>query len=166
MIERMSKSKLLEKIRAGHEFFKNLITALSDEQRTQAGVIGDWSVKDIVAHIVVHQQRMLQWMVERMRGGSPTAFQPYAMPDAELADLNELIYQENREREWEEILRDLDKTHAELLAFVDAADEEDLMSTHQFQLLGGEALWEAVAANTIDHYEEHSRDIRAWLARA
>jgi hypothetical protein len=161
----MSKAGLLDRIRVGHELFKALLAELGDEQLTQAGVIGEWSVKDILVHIVVHEQRMLQWMAERMFVGTPVAFQPYGMPDPELAEVNERIYQENRDREWVNVLQDWDQAYAHTLAFVEAAAEEDLMGTHRFQLQGGEALGEAVAANTFEHCEEHSRDIRAWLAR-
>lgn len=161
----MSKAILLDRIRTGHELFRAFLAELGDEQLTQPGVIGVWSVKDILAHIVVHEQRMLQWIAERMPGGMPAAFQPYGMPDAELAGLNERIYQENRDREWLDVLQDWETTYAHILAFVEAADEEDLMSGQRFRLQEGEPLSAAVAANTFEHYEDHSRDIRAWLAR-
>lgn len=160
----MNKVRLLERIRSGRELFKALIAELSDEQLTQPGINGDWSVKDILAHIVVHEQRMLDWMAQRMHGETPISFQPYAMPDPELAELNERIYQENRGREWANVVQDWDQTYELTQTFVTAADEADLMTTRRFHLQGGEPLWHAVAANTFEHYEEHSRDILAWLA--
>ncbi len=138
------------------------MTELSDELMTQPGVIGEWSLKDIVAHIVLHEQRMLAWMAERLRGEMPLAPQPYAMPDEELDQLNEQIFQENRHRALPDILNDLDKTHAEALAFVAVVAEQDLIDEHRFHLQGGGPLWEAIAANTCNHYAEHAQDIRRW----
>jgi hypothetical protein len=36
------------------------------------------------------------------------------------------------------------------------------LNTERLQLQGGEPLWEAIAANTFWHYEEHGEDIRRW----
>ena len=86
--------------------------------------------------------------------------QPYDMPDDALNELNEQIYQENLNRTLENVLCDLDKTHAEALRLVEAGKEEDILNPNRFQLRGGEPLWEAIAANTFWHYEEHGEDIR------
>jgi hypothetical protein len=46
---------------------------------------------------------------------------------------------------------------------VEGASEEGLQ---RVKLQGGEALWQAVAANTFEHYQEHGQDILAWLQKA
>lgn len=159
----MNKLKLLESIQNGYDTFKELLAEFDTEQITQLGAIGKWSVRDTVAHIVVHEQRMLQWMNEKLSGKQPVAFQPYAMPDDALDQLNEQIYQENLFRPLDDVIDGLDKTHMEALRLVETSTEEDLLDPARFQLLGGEPLWEAIAANTFEHYEEHSRDIRKWV---
>jgi len=161
----MTKAELLEKIKTGNDQFVHLLSTLSADQIIQSGVVGNWSVKDIVAHIAVHEQRMLEWMDEKIRGGNPAAFQPYAMPDVELAMVNEGIYQANRGRVWLDVLQDLENVQTRTLSFINTAQKEDLMTTQRFQLLEGEPLWMAVAANTYDHREEHGRDIRAWMEK-
>jgi hypothetical protein len=82
------------------------------------------------------------------------------MPDAELDQLNEQIYQENRDRPLEDVMQALDETHAEALHLVADSSEADLFDPNRFRLHGGEPIWEAIAANTFDHYEEHGRDIK------
>ncbi|HET9913928.1 MAG TPA: ClbS/DfsB family four-helix bundle protein [Anaerolineales bacterium] len=156
----MNKSKLRESIQNGYHLFKELLAEFDAEQMQRPGAVGKWSVKDIVAHIVVHEQRMIQWMNERLCGKHPVMFQPYAMPDDKLEQLNEEIYFGNLNRPLDDILRDLDKTHLEALRLVETSTEEDLLDPARFQLLGGEQLWEAIAANTFEHYEEHGRDIQ------
>ncbi len=156
----MSKPKLLESIQSGYGSFKGLLAEIDREQMCRPGAVGKWSVKDTVAHIVVHEQRMIQWMEERLCGGDPTLPQPYDMPEAELNKLNEQIYQENLNRTLDDVLLDLDKTHAEALRLVEKSQAEDILDPNRFRLQGGEPLWEAIAANTFWHYEEHGRDIR------
>ncbi len=156
----MSKATLLESIQTGYDLFKELLAEFNPAQMDQPGAVGKWSVKDTVAHIVVHEQRMIQWMKVRLCGDLPVMPQPYAMPDDELNELNEQIYQENLNRALEDVLYDLDKTHVEALRLVEESREEDILDPRRFQLEEGEPLWEAIAANTFWHYEEHGRDIR------
>lgn len=161
----MNKPQLLESIQKGHHLFKELLAEFDSEQMNRPGLVGKWSLKDTVAHIVVHEQRMIQWIKERLCGEYPAAFQPYAMPDDELNKLNEQIYQENLDRSLDDIMLDLDKAHARALALVETSAEEDLLNPDRFQLQGGEPLWEAIAANTFWHYEEHGQDIRKHMPK-
>ena len=161
MIE-VNKSKLYESIKTGYVKFADFLAELSCEELAQPGVIGHWSVKDITAHISVHEQRMVQWTKERLQGNVPKSPQPYDMPADELDQLNEQIYQENRIRSLDDILCDFDKKHVETLKLLETLVEKDIFDVSGFRLLGGEPLWEAIAANTFWHYEEHSQDIRTW----
>lgn len=156
----MSKPKLLESIQNGYSLFKKLLSEFDEEQMYRPGAIGKWSIKDSVAHIVVHERRMIQWMKERLPGKHPVMPQPYDMPDDELDKLNEQIYQENLNRPLDDVIRDLDKIQAESLRLVETSPEDDILNPDRFQLQGGEPLWEAIAANTFWHYEEHGQDIR------
>lgn len=165
MTQTITRLTLLETMQTGHQHFKALIAALPPDQLLCPGVTGVWSVKDILAHIIVHEQCMVDWVTKTLRGMQVDGPQPYSMPEPELTVLNEQIYQQNRGRRLAEVLSDLDAAYLQALAMVEAAPERDLLDVHRFSLRDGEPLWEAIAANTFWHYEEHSRDIRAWLAR-
>jgi hypothetical protein len=161
MIE-MNLSKLHESIKSGYVKFTDLLAELSCEELTQPGVIATWSVKDMTAHICVHEQRIVQWMKERLQGNEPRSPQPYDMPADELDRLNEQIFEENRNRAWDDILYNLEEAHIEVLKLLETSTGEDILNTERLQLQGGEPLWEAIAANTVWHYEEHGEDIRRW----
>jgi hypothetical protein len=158
----MNKSTLLEQISSGHKLFQALLAELSEQHTLAPGVVGQWSIKDLLMHIVVHQQRMTCWVDERLRGIVPAAPQPYDMPEDELAQVNRQIYLENRAVPLARVLSELEKSHEQALAMLEGASEAGLK---HIKLQGGEALWEAVAANTFWHYEEHGQDIRAWMER-
>lgn len=160
----MDQAELLSQMEQGYRDFKRLLEGLSTTQMLAPGVAGAWSVKDIVAHITEHARRMLRWLEVRLQGRVPEAFQPYAMPEPELAVLNDQIYQQYRDYPLAEVLVDFDQVYAEGLAWVRAAPEADLLEATRLALLDGEPLWEAVAANTYQHYAEHGADIRRWLA--
>jgi hypothetical protein len=161
----MNQSELLESIQTGYGLFKTLLAQLPTDQLTVPGVVGQWSVKDILAHIVVHEQRMIVWVRATLRAENPAGPQPYGLPEEPLAVINEQIYQENRDRRWDDLISALDEAHTQSLALVEQAREADLIDPQHFHLEGGEPLWAAVAANTFEHYEEHARDIRNVAAQ-
>ena len=107
----MNKAILIEKIEKGYMSFGSLLSELSEAQKIQPGVCGDWSVKDIVVHMDVHEQRMLKWMSEKISGGKPEEYQPYDSPDEQLNALNHQIYLANTNRRWEDVLNEWESTH-------------------------------------------------------
>jgi hypothetical protein len=161
-MEDMSKSKLLAAIHAGYDTFKSLLAEFSEEQLLQPGVVGEWSIKDLLSHIMVHEERMIQWVTEMLLGHLPETSQPYNMPEDELVVANHIIYQENRDRSLSNVLFALENAHVRSLAIVAGAREADLTGADCLKLEGAEPIWEAIAANTFWHYEEHGRDISNW----
>jgi hypothetical protein len=161
-----SKSELLDLIQTGRRQFLELISELSPEQFIAPGAVGDWSVKDLLAHILVHEQRMVRWVGEVLRGANPQVPQPFCMPEDELAQLNADIFRVNRSRPLLDLLRELDAVHAQSLALVAGAAEADLFDPSHYALREGEALCAAVAANTYEHDQEHSSELVEFIARA
>jgi hypothetical protein len=159
----MNQRSLVKAIRSGYARFRKLLAGLDPAQIAAPAEAGEWSVKDTLAHILVHEERMLRWIDERLSGRLPAAPQPYGMPDERLDEINRRIFEENRDLPLDEILAGLDEFHALALELVRGAAERDLFDPTRFQLEGGEALWQAVAANTYEHYQEHARDLRARL---
>lgn len=165
MTPALNKIQLLDAMQTGHHRFNIFLSEIPADQMLLPHVVGEWSIKDILAHIVVHEQRMIEWVTNKLEGKPITDPQPYSMPEHELTVLNEQIFQQNRYRALEEILSDLDTTYFQALALVEAVSEAGLFDRSYVRLRDGEALWEAVAANTYWHYEEHERDIRTWLSK-
>lgn len=156
----MTPEVLLENIGAGYTRFNRVLKPLSAAELQQPCITGTWSVKDILAHITAHEVLMLNWMKLRLHGVVPAGPQPYDMPAMPLAGLNERIFEENRSRALDEVLRDFDQTHVAVLEFVSSAPRELLFGPNGPCLQGGEPLWVAVAANTYEHMDEHGREIR------
>src|SRR5262245_23587754 len=55
-----TQAALLEKIRSERARLEQSIAMLSEAQLTQPGVVGESSVKDIMAHLTVWEQRLIQ----------------------------------------------------------------------------------------------------------
>jgi hypothetical protein len=158
--EQISRSELLEAIRTEHNRLEVTLAQLDEAQMIRPGVVGDWSVKDILAHIVAWEQRMVRWVGEALQGKLP------ADPDNwdQVHALNAQIYQENRDRSLADVLEEFPRSYQEALHVAETTGEKDLLDPGRFAWREGKPLWKVVAANTCWHYREHDESIRAWLA--
>ena len=162
MAEEMTKPKLLANIRAQRERFEAMLAEVDEALMTQPGVVGEWSVKDILAHIAVWEGRMVGWLEQILRGEVPEALAPGQTWD-NLDQLNEQTYLENRDRPLEEVLAEFEASFRRAWDGVEAVPEDALLDPDRYPWREGEPVWHIVAANTFWHYPEHGASIRAWL---
>jgi len=162
MEEKMSKVKLLHEIQEERQRLENTLAKVSEEQMLVPGVIDEWTVKDVLAHITVWEQRMVSWMAGAVRG-EVVQMLPPGMTWDDLDEWNEQTYQQQRDRSLEKVLSDFELSYPQALKAVQDISEQELIDPDCFEWREGEPLWVMVAANTFWHYKEHDESIRAWL---
>jgi hypothetical protein len=155
----MSKAALLEHMHAEYAALEATLAQLTPQQMLLPGVEGSWSVKDLLAHMAVWQERATRWLAEAMRGEVPAQ----AVDDAEVNRWNAQTYQENKDRPLEDVLADFRRTYMDLLHATEATPESDLLDPTSFAWRGGSPLWNMIAGNAWLHHREHSQVIRAWM---
>src|SRR5215470_767962 len=69
--DEMDKTTLLNTIQTEYAQFESLIAPLSETQLCTAPFEGEWSIKDIMAHIAVWEQLCTRWLEEFLRGVTP-----------------------------------------------------------------------------------------------
>jgi hypothetical protein len=155
-----TKAELLDGIRCQRQILEDLIAGLRPEQMVIGGVVGDWSVKDILAHIVAWEQRMVMWAGRYLAGESPL------LPDGpeDVDRLNAEIYEQHKDRPLEQIVDRFRLSYPQALQVAEETSVDDLFDPERFAARGGQPLWIMVAANTVWHYQEHREEIEAWLA--
>ena len=152
-----------------------LIQVIRDERIRLAALLGvvsesemlipleenGWSVKDHVAHIVIWEKRLVEWLDIVEKGQVPQQLPP-GMTWDDLDRWNEQTFKENCERELVEVLADFNHFADEVARAVGAIPEDLLMSADSLAWRSGSPLWEMVAANTFWHYPEHRETIKNW----
>jgi hypothetical protein len=167
----MNKSLFLPRLLRERDKFELLVNRVGFARRlTLKGVVGKWSVKDILAHILSYEQFMADRMDEISRGETylPSKTQnaldefldEYGYPDFDSPLLdgdhpNDWIVDKYRNVSLEDIVTQ------ELNAF---ASIVSLLETMSESTIEQHNLYDRIASNTYKHYREHSRDIRSWLA--
>lgn len=158
----MDKATLLDKIRTRQAEFEALLATLNANQLTTPGVNGDWSIKDILAHLVAWQKRTLAYLAAAAHQEKPGV--ESISSDAEMNDLNARFYAGNKTRALTDVMADFKNTYAQVVDAVQVLSEEDLFEPNRFTWLRGDPMWELVAGNTYEHIDEHIGSIQAWLA--
>lgn len=158
MPERMDRSTLLLRMQEAHAELVAALEAVDGARLTEPGVTGDWSVRDLLTHVAFWEQRAVA------RLGLSAAEQPGPIDESEMHRLNAESVAAGRHRSPAEALAVHRQAYAELLASVSALGVDELNDTSRFS--DGEALWEKIAGDSYEHYEEHAAEIRAWLERS
>ena len=162
MEEQKSKAELVAEIEIERQRLGTTLTTLSEEQMLIPGVIEDWTVKDVLAHITIWEQRMISWVAQTTRGEVPEMLPP-GMTWDDLDEWNEQTYQKHRFRPLDEVRDDFQLSYAQALHTVHDVGEQELLDPDRFAWREGRPLWVMVAANTSWHYKEHDESIRNWL---
>ena len=138
---------LLERI---EEAWRELFAALDDiaeDQMSDPGVIGEWSLKDLFGHLAFWDEHAVA-EIERALAGLPRE-------DNAWQEMNEADHAARRDRTLPEQRSAMHQAHAALVERLEA-------------VAGIEAarIDEAIRVDTYEHYLDHIKDIQSWRHRA
>lgn len=163
----MRKAELLQAMQTARVDWETVLAEVGEARMTVAALHGDWSVKDTIGHVAYYERWLQGWLEAAVRG------QLVVASHRDLLDVdarNALIWQENKDRSLEEILRESKIVFERLFQLVKLLPESDLMAPNAYDRsvvpFWGKslALWECIADNSYEHYREHTENIHRWLA--
>ncbi len=157
----MNKAELLDKIRSEHQRLERLVQPMGDEEMTAPGVVGKWSVKDVLAHISAWERLLPGWLAAARAGTTPhLPRQAYTWDDVD--KLNKVIYETSRGRKLDKVKAEFKASFQMVLREVDRMSEEDLSDPQRFAWMDGKPLASLIAADTYEHYAEFADHIQEW----
>jgi len=155
----MNKAELLDALEDGREKLIETIDDLSDEALTEPGVVGEWSIKDILAHLNAWEAELIKLLWQVRQGGKPTDAQ---VQDSEVDERNQMYYEQSRQRPLERVVADFEGIRRQTIRRVEAFSNKELIDPDRYRWLKGRALWERIAEDSYTHDAEHTADILAW----
>jgi hypothetical protein len=138
-------------------------------QLTMPGVLGKWSVKDILAHLLAHEQYIADRMGEILHGETYVPCKTQTALDAFLdafgyPDFGSSLLDDDSPNEWvveryrnvslEDIVTQENNVFASIISSLEKMSEE-MIHNHN--------IYDRIANSTYKHYREHIHDIRKWL---
>ena len=158
MDAQIDKATLLNNVRSERARLDALLAAFTDEQMARPGAGGDWSVKDVIAHIAWHEREIVRMLRERSLEDGVVS-ELWGLPTHER---NQAIYDSNRDRSLQEVLAESRQVQAELGELLAGLSESDLTDPGRYKDMPAEwQPWKLIAENTYEHYHDHAQAIGA-----
>jgi hypothetical protein len=147
----MKRQQVLKRLEETWAALQESYAGLADSEMMEPGVIGEWSVKDILAHITTWEVEALKVLPLIIQGGKPPRYSTqYGGIDA----FNAQMSRQKRSLSLDEVLRQFDEVHGQLIDRVQSAPEDLFTRETRFR--------RRLRLDTYSHYPIHARAIREW----
>lgn len=159
-----NKQELYDVIHKERTKLDNALAGLSDAHKVQPGACGDLSVKDILAHLVDWEQRVMRWYRAGLQGEVPKT------PDEhynwrELPALNQAIYEKYRDWPLQDVEQAYQQSFVDCLALLNQIKAEELFTPGFYPWTGNGMLRDYFNSCTASHYRWASKLIRDYSKR-
>jgi len=166
----MTRKQFISKLLQERDRFELLLNRVGYARRmTLKGVVGKWSIKDILVHIWAYEQFIADRMHEILHD------QPYSPCKTETAldafldefgypDFGSPLLDENAPNDWlidkytnvslDDIIAQELQAFASIISSIEKIPE-DVLQHHN--------LYNRIIKHTYEHYREHTREIKRWL---
>lgn len=147
-----SKVDLLESIHTQRGILEKKIGEMSSEELVYPGSMGEWSVKDILQHLVDWEQRWISWYVAGKRGETVETPAP-GYNWRQMGLLNKIYRQKHKNRPLDEVLTDFHDSYRQITDMIEEIPEEEMLSIGIYPWTKKLPLIAWIAGNTCEHYE-------------
>jgi hypothetical protein len=159
----MKKSELLNWLQEEQQQWEAFLDQIGPERMDQPGVNGQWSMKDMVAHLTGWQPRLIAGIqaAQRSEPEPPPPWPAHLQTDDEI---NAWIYESNRGRSVRKVLDEAHQVFQQLLAVIEGLPDDVRIEPEWHLVCLGDKRFPV--GEFFDHFhDDHEPDIRAWLAR-
>jgi hypothetical protein len=154
----VTKQELLQQIRAARGKLMTALEGLPEDAMLRPGVVGLWSVKDLLAHLTIWQSELITALSQLDRPGRV----PEIVNIEDIDEFNAENYSANARRGLPIVLEDFEGVHKHLLKTIEDLDEKALNDARKFPWMEGEPITYLIAENGYWHEQEHAEDIARW----
>ena len=158
----MERSALLGEVRASQQAWDDLVTSVPRERMLEPVWPGGWNVKDLAGHVGFYEN----WAAEFIRTERWADDDPM-LHHADMDTRNDAYYERNKDRELDDVLAELARIHAGMIAAIEGLGEDDFRSRNEHgtpSANDARPIEEIVLGNTRDHFDQHATQIRDWRA--
>jgi hypothetical protein len=151
-------------VRADQQFWRSLVAEVGRDRMLEPGPMGEWTFKDLTAHLAVWRNARIP-MIEAVGRGEALPPAPWPAELKEDVDaINVWTRERDRDRSLDDVLADYDRSFERLAAALEALPES---TAHDPVALPWAEGTPAVDIDFTEHlHEEHVPAIRAWLSTA
>ena len=169
MTETTSKAALLKQIERERALWDDMVAEIGEERMLQPGAAGDWSFKDVVAHLNGWRVRTLA-RLDAARNHTAPAAPPWPANldddnDDDIDKINDWIYKANRDQPLGEVLGEYRDSFQRMYDAAAALSDDELNDPNRYPWIAGYRLANVITDSFGHFHEEHEPILRDWLAR-
>ncbi len=146
-----TKSSLLESTYLERNNLEAKIFGLTAAELEFPGTMGEWSVKDILQHLVDWEQRWMSWY-EAGKHGESVVTPERGYNWRQMGILNEKYRQKHKNRPLDDVLSDFHHSYRRIMEIVNKIPEEEMLCLNKYSWTGRLPLIAWIAGNTCEHY--------------
>ena len=124
---------------------------LSETEMNRPGVAGEWSVKDVIAHVTTWEEESLKHLPQILAGGRPPR---YSVTYGGIDAFNAQMAERKRGLSLAEVLRQRNETHRRLVEFI--------QGTHEREFVRETRCRRRLRFDTYGHYVRHAEAVNRW----
>jgi hypothetical protein len=147
--------ELLDGLQAAREEFLAAIADIDPALRLSPGLAGEWSARDLVAHVGYWTGHAAEALHRAEQG----ELEGFGRDELSVDDRNEVVTRVARETDFATVASREQGAYDAFAARLAMVDLESLGDRDA----DGDTLEEIIAFDGADHYREHTLDIRAWF---
>lgn len=154
----MDVDTILEELEEKREQFLEAIDGLPEAALLEAGVVGEWSIKDLIAHLSMWEAWLVKLLWQISQGQAPTRL----YPAGDIDQVNAAWRDQAKERTLEQVFEDYRQVRKQTIRRLQSFSERDLNDPQRYPWADGHPLLDLVADNTFGHEAEHTAQVLAW----
>lgn len=147
----MKRDNLSNRLALRWKELRDAFRGLTKEALLEPGVVGSWSVRDVLVHVASWDEEALKALPVVVDGGRvPRYSDMYGGIDA----FNALTQERKASLNLEQVIQELEDTHRRLVDFLEGVPDAAFATEGRFL--------RRLRQDTYGHYREHAEQINAW----
>lgn len=134
--------------------FKASYAGLAEAELLEPGVTGNWSARDIIAHVTWWEEEALTHLPLILEGGGPPR---YSVKYGGIDAFNAQMTEQKKSLSLSEVLQQQGDTHRRLIEYIQRAPAEQFTRETRFR--------RRLRLDIYGHYPKHAQAIRKWRAQ-
>ena len=158
----MRRAEILSQLNSEQKEWEELLGEIGKDRMEEPGVAGEWSIKDVVAHLTAWRRRTVG-RLEAAARGEPEPATEWPANLKEDDDINAWFHERDRAKSVSQVLSESRRVFEQLASAVEKLPEDVLADPARLPWLQGAPI---TGASFFSHFhDEHEADMRAWLSR-
>ncbi len=157
MEERLSRDEILRRLALEYQRLMDTFARLTPEQWIAPGVVGVWTAKDVMAHLVFWNRFPAEELLAAVDGSTVTH------PEGTDDEINARAVASFKDWTPEAVRSAFEHSYSELLECVRSLPKSAFEAGSPIEQALDDSVQGALANNTYEHWPIHEAQIRTWL---